>query len=76
MDVSIERAFYACVDHVYEEQHPFPLAHLHIEAKPQLPPPRKWHFEIHFRNENSWISINISLKFVHKGPIDNKLALV
>ena len=29
-----------------------------------------------FLNENVWISIEISLKFVPKGPIDNKLALV
>ena len=27
-------------------------------------------------NENMWISIKISLKFVHKGPIDNNPALV
>ena len=29
-----------------------------------------------FFNENVWISIEISLKFVPKGPIDNKSALV
>ena len=29
-----------------------------------------------FFNENIWISINISLKFVPKGPINNNLALV
>ena len=28
-----------------------------------------------FLNENVWISIKISLKFVPKGPIDNKPAL-
>ena len=27
-------------------------------------------------NENVWISITISLKFIPKGPIDNKSALV
>ena len=27
-------------------------------------------------NENVWISIRISLKFVHKGPINNSPALV
>ena len=29
-----------------------------------------------FLNENAWIPINISLKFVPMGPIDNKQALV
>ena len=29
-----------------------------------------------FLNENAWISIWISLKFVPKGPIDNKSTLV
>ena len=29
-----------------------------------------------FLNENVWIPIEISLKFVPKGPIDNILALV
>ena len=29
-----------------------------------------------FLNENVWISINISLKFIPKGPIDNIPALV
>ena len=29
-----------------------------------------------FLNENVWISIKISLKFVLKGPIDNKPTLV
>ena len=29
-----------------------------------------------FFNENAWISIKISLKFVTKGSIDNKSALV
>ena len=29
-----------------------------------------------FFNENDWISIKISLEFVHKVPTDNKLALV
>ena len=28
-----------------------------------------------FLNENVWISIKISLKFVPKGPVDNKPAL-
>ena len=29
-----------------------------------------------FLNENVWISVELSLKFVPKGPIDNILALV
>ena len=29
-----------------------------------------------FLNENVWIAIKISLKFVSKGPIDNKPAFV
>ena len=29
-----------------------------------------------FLNENVWLSINISLEFAPKGPIDNKSALV
>ena len=29
-----------------------------------------------FLNENVWITIEISLKFVPKGPIDNNLALI
>ena len=33
-------------------------------------------FNHFFLNENVWIPIKISLKFVPKGPIDNKLALV
>ena len=33
-------------------------------------------FKCIFLNENVWISIKISLKFVPKGPIDNKPALV
>ena len=33
-------------------------------------------FKCIFLNENVWISIEISLKFVPKGPIDNIPALV
>ena len=33
-------------------------------------------FKCIFLNENVWISINISLKFVPKGPINNIPALV
>ena len=34
------------------------------------------HFQMHFLNENIWISIKISLKFIPKGPINNIQALV
>ena len=33
-------------------------------------------FKCIFLNENDWISIKISLKFVPRSPIDNKPALV
>ena len=33
-------------------------------------------FKCIFLNENTWISINISVKFVPKGLIDNMAALV
>ena len=33
-------------------------------------------FKCIFLNENEWISLKISLKFVHKGPINNIPALV
>ena len=33
-------------------------------------------FKCIFLNENVWISIKISLKFVHRGPINNIAALV
>ena len=37
---------------------------------------RQYHiFKRIFLNENNRISIQFSLKFVHKGPIDNKSAL-
>ena len=34
------------------------------------------HFQMHFFNENVYILITISLKFVPKGPINNISALV
>ena len=34
------------------------------------------HFKRIFLNENVWILINISLKFVPKGPINNISALI
>ena len=34
------------------------------------------HFQMHFLNENAWISIEISLKFVHRDAINNIPALV
>ena len=33
-------------------------------------------FKCIFLNENDWIQIQISLKFVPRGPIDNNPALV
>ena len=39
-------------------------------------PFRRRHFQVHFWNENVWIPINISLKFVLKGPINNITAFV
>ena len=32
---------------------------------------RRRHFQSIFVNEDAWISIHVSLKFVTKGPIDN-----
>ena len=40
------------------------------------PPFHRRHFQMHFLNEKFCISISISLKFVPKGPINNKSALV
>ena len=39
------------------------------------PPFRRRHFQMHFLNENVWISIKILLKFVPEGPINNIPAL-
>ena len=41
-----------------------------------LPYFARWHLEMHFFNENVWISIKMSLNFVPKGPINNIPALV
>ena len=49
---------------------------LHNEAKIRWPPFRRRHFQTHFLEWNVCISINISLKFIPKGPIDNKPLLV
>ena len=48
----------------------------HIEAETKWPPFSRRHFKCIFLNENIWISIKISLKFVPKGPINNIPALV
>ena len=42
----------------------------------KLPPFRRRHFQMHFMNDIFCILIHISLKFVPKGPIGNKLMLV
>ena len=48
----------------------------HIEAETIWSPFRRRHFKTHFHNETFRISIEISLKFVPKGPINNIPALV
>ena len=49
----------------------------HIEAETKWPSFRRRRFQIHFFfNENVWILIKISLKFVPRGPINNIHALV
>ena len=50
-----------------------PLTHY---GRDKLMPFRRWHFQVHFFNENVWIPIKISLKFIPKGPINNIAALV
>ena len=52
------------------------VTHLHIEAETKWPPFSRRLFQVHFLNENIWILIKISLKFVPKGPIYNNPALV
>ena len=47
-----------------------------IEAETKWPPFRRRHFQMIFQNENVWISIKISLKFVPKAPINNIPSLV
>ena len=47
----------------------------HFEAETKWPPLSSRHFECIFLNKNVWISIEISLKFVPKGPINNIPAL-
>ena len=48
----------------------------HIEAETKWPPFRRRQFQMHFFNENIWIWIKISLKFVLSIIIDYKPALV
>ena len=43
----------------------------HVEAETRWPTFFRRHFQMHFFNENVWILIKISLKFVPKGPINN-----
>ena len=47
----------------------------HIWVETKWPSFSRRHFKSILLNENIWISITISLKFVSKGPIDNKSAL-
>ena len=54
-----------------------PVLQYHIEDETKWTPFRRRHFEVSILlNENVWIPIEISLKFVPKGPIDNIPALV
>ena len=48
----------------------------HIEAETEWPPFSRRHFQMHFLNENVWILLKISLKFVPKVWINNIPALV
>ena len=48
----------------------------HIEAETKWPTFSRRHFQMYFLNENVWISIKISLKFVPIGPINNIPSLV
>ena len=48
----------------------------HIEAKTKWPPFLRRYFKYIFLNENIWILIDISLKFIPKGRIKNIPALV
>ena len=48
----------------------------HIEAQTKLTPYRRWHFQVHFLNENISILNKISLKFVSTGQINNMPTLV
>ena len=50
--------------------------HLHIEADTKCLLFRRRHIQVHLLNENVWITIKNSLKFVPKGPISNNPALV
>ena len=45
-------------------------------GRDKWPPFFTRHFEMHFLNENIWISIKISLTLVPKRPINNALSLV
>ena len=49
---------------------------LHIETKTKLPLFSRRYSKCIFFNENVWISIKISLKYVPKGPINNIPPLV
>ena len=52
------------------------IAVYHIEAETKWAPFRSRHFNCIFLNENVWIPIKISLKFVPKDPMNNITALV
>ena len=52
------------------------LIYQHIEAGTKWTPFRRRHFNRISLNENVWIPIKISLKFVPKGPMKNTPALI
>ena len=54
----------------------YALLSYHIEAETKWPPFPDDIFKCIFLNENVWISIKVSLKFVPRGPINKILALV
>ena len=58
-------------DAIFTEQ----LEHIHIEAETKWPPFSDDILKWIFFNENVWVLIKISLKFVPRGPINNIPAL-
>ena len=47
-----------------------------IEVEKKWMPLCRWHFQMYFLNENIWISMSVSLKFVAEGKTTNIPALV
>ena len=53
-----------------------PMFCYHIETMTKWTSFRRWYFQMHFLNENVWILLKISMKFVSKIRINNISALV